>query len=83
MMWSGWLRSKITCYFPATIFVFAQLNNMMGYKNEIEGIKIYEDPSIFRQIWTAQKLLVLIIIPVFSYVHLRLNSKKLMDEDFT
>ena len=56
---------------------------MMGYKNEIEGIKIYEDPSIFRQIWTVQKLLVLIIIPVFSYVHLRLNSKKLMDEDFT
>ena len=83
MIWSGWLRSKITCYFPATIFVFAQLNIMMGYKNELEGIRIYEDPSLFRQIWTIQKLLVLIIIPIFSYVHLRLNAKKLMDEDFT
>ena len=55
---------------------------MMGYKNELEGIRIYENPSIFRQIWTVQKLLVLIIIPVFSYLHLRRNTKNLMDEDF-
>lgn len=81
-MWSGWLRGKISCYFPTVIFVFSNINTIIGLDEEALADPDYEEPSTFEYIRGFFKLVILLVLPFLSFILLKRNKDKINTEDF-
>lgn len=98
MMWSGWLRGKISCYFPTCLLIFAYIKELVDDNPEIEQDERLrslralesstndepenEELSLWGKVRLYFKLLILIVLPVFSYFFLKKNRAKFNDEKF-